>query len=103
MTSPKSPGLATESVSGFSGRKKTKNPETDWDDKPAKPVVVIPICFGIFWLKKGPKNPKPTGMTRFGVFWPKGAKNPKTDWDDNPGKPIPVCFGVFWPKRAKKP
>ncbi len=58
-----------------------KKPETDWDDKPGKPRLVIPILFG--------------------VFWPKRAKKPETEWDDKPGKPrlvIPVCFAVFWPK-----
>ena len=87
MTTLGSPGLSSQSVLGFSGRKGPKNPETDWDDKPGKPRLVIPV--------------------RFGVFWPKNAKNTETDdWDDNPGKPrlvIPVRFGLFWPKRAKKP
>ena len=26
-----------------------ENPETDWDDKPGLPRVVIPIHFGVFW------------------------------------------------------
>ena len=86
MTSPKSPGLATESVSGFSGRKKTKNPETDWDDKLGLPRVVILIRFKVF-----------------GSFWP---ENLETDWDDKPGLPrvvIPIHFGFFWPFSARKP
>ena len=69
----------------FSGRKRPRNPETDWDDKPGKPRLVIPV--------------------RFGVFCPKRAQNPETDWDDKPGKPglvIPVRFGVFQPKRTKQ-
>ena len=81
-----SPSLSSQSISGFSGRKGPKIPETDWDDNPGKPRLVIPV--------------------HFGVFWPKKAKNTETDWDDNPGKPrlvIPIRFGVFWPKRAKKP
>ena len=85
MTTLGSRGLSSQSVLGFSSRKRPKKPETDWDDKPGKPRFVIPV--------------------RFEVFWPTKAKNPKTDWDDNPGKPrlvIPVRFGFFWPKRAKK-
>ena len=83
MTTLGSPGLSSQSVLGFSGRKGPKNLRTDWDNKPGKPRFVIPV--------------------RFEFFWPKGGKNPKTDWDDNTGKPIPVRIGVFWPKRAKKP
>ena len=60
------------------------NPETDCDDKPGKPRLVIP--------------------DRFVVFWPKMQKNDEMEWDDKLGKPrlvIPVRFGVFWPKRAQ--
>ena len=31
------PGLSSQSVSRFSGRKGPTKPETDWDDKPGKP------------------------------------------------------------------
>ena len=85
MTTLGSPGLSSQSVLGFSGRKGPKNLETDWDDNPGKPRLVIPV--------------------RFGDFWPKKTENPKTDWDDNPGKPnlvIPVHLGFFGPKRVKK-
>ena len=84
MTTLGSPGLSSQSVSGFSGRKGPKYLETDWDDNTGKPRLVIPV--------------------RFGVFWPEEAKNPETDLDDNPGKPkvvIPVGFGFFWPNRAQ--
>ena len=84
MTTLGSPGLSSPSVSGFSGRKGPKNPETEWDDNPGKPKLVIPVGFG--------------------VFWPKSAKKTRNG-DYNPGKPrlvIPVRFGVFWPNRAKK-
>ena len=67
MTSLGSPGLSSQSVLGFSGRKMPKNAETEWDDKLGKPRFVIPV--------------------RFGVFWPKRAKIPETDGHDKPGKP----------------
>ena len=90
MTSLGSPGLSSQSVSGFSGQKGPKIPETDWDDKPRKPRLVIPVRFGLFWptrvkkpqaweaqachpspfrgflAKKGNKKPKRTGMTSLG-------------------------------------
>ena len=47
MTTLGSPGLSSHSVSGFSGRKGPKNLETDWDDNPGKPKLVIPIRFGL--------------------------------------------------------
>ena len=85
MTSLGSPGLSSQSVLGFSRRKKSKNAETDWDDKPGKPSC-HPSPFRVFLAEKGPKNLE-------------------TDWDDKPGEPrlvIPVRFGVFSPKRAQK-
>ena len=66
MTTLGSPGLSSQSVSGFSGRKGPKNPEMDWDDNPGKPRLVIPMRFGVFWPKRGNKNPKRTGMTTLG-------------------------------------
>ena len=42
----------SQSVSRFSGRKGLKNPETDWDDNPGKPMLVIPVHFGVFWPKR---------------------------------------------------
>jgi len=80
MTTLGSPGSSSQSVLGFSGQKEPEKHETDWDDNPGKPRLVIPV--------------------RFGVFWPKNAKNTDTDWDDNPGQPrlvIPVRCGLFWP------
>ena len=117
MTSLGSPGLSSQSVSGFSGRKGLKTPETDWDDKPGKPRLVSPVRFGVFWPKRAYKNAKRTGMTSLGspdlssqsvlgFCGRKRPNNPETDWNDNPGKPrlvIPVRFAAFWPKRAKKP
>ena len=76
-------GLGSESVLGFSGRKGPKKPETDWDDNPGKPRLVV-----------------------LGFSGRKGPNNPETDWDDKPGKPrlvIPVRFGALWPNRAQKP
>ena len=46
------PSLSSQSVSRFSGRKGLKNPETDWDDNPGKPMLVIPVHFGVFWPKR---------------------------------------------------
>ena len=119
-----SPGLSSQSISGFCGRKGPQKPETDWDDKLWKTRLVIPVCFGFSCSKRARKHPKRNGMTRLGsqglssqsVSGPFGRKGPqenKTDWDDNPGKPrlvipgnprfvIPACFRVFWPKRTKK-
>ena len=37
MTTLGSPGLSSQSVSGFSGREMPKNAETDWDDNLGKP------------------------------------------------------------------
>ena len=41
MTTLGSPGLSSQSVSGFSGRKRLKKPETDWDDNARKPRSLI--------------------------------------------------------------
>ena len=89
MTNLGFPGLSSQSVSGFFGPFRPENPETDWDDKPGLPRVVIPVRF---WV--------------FGPFLP---ENPETDWDDQPGLPrlvIPVhsrfllaLFGQKTPKR----
>ena len=57
--------MSCQSVSGLSGRKGLKKPETDWEDKPGKPRFVIPVCFGVFWPKRA-KNPKRNGMTSLG-------------------------------------
>ena len=70
------PGLSSQSVSGFLGRFRPENRETDWDDKPGLPRLVIPFRFRFC----GPFRPE----------------NPATDWDDKPGLPrlvIPVRFG----------
>ena len=66
MTTLGTPRLSSQSVSGFSGRKGQKKPEMDWDDNPGKPRLVIPKRFGVFWPKRGNKNPKRTGMTTLG-------------------------------------
>ena len=111
MTTLGSPGLSSQSVSGFSGRKEPKKPETDWDDSPGfSPQSVLG-----FSGRKGPNNletawdhnpgkPRLVIPVRFGFFWPNSAKKTRNGLDDNPGKPrlvIPVCFRVFWPKKAK--
>ena len=38
---------------GFLGLFRPENPETDWDDKPGKPRLVIPVRFGTFIARKG--------------------------------------------------
>ena len=66
MTSLGSPGFSSQSISGFFSRKGPKKPETDWDDKPGKPRLVIPVRFWVFWPKRANKNPKRTEMTNLG-------------------------------------
>ena len=83
MTTLVSPGLSSQSVSGYSGRKGPKNPKRT----------------GMTTLG----NPGLSSQSVSGFSGRKGPKNLETDWDVNPGKPrlvIPVCFRVFWPKRA---
>ena len=115
MTTLGSPGLSSQSVLGFSGRKEPQKTRNGlglqaWEAK----VCHHPSPFRGLLAEKGNKNtktdwddnpgkPRLVIPVRFGVFWPKKAKNTETDC--NPGKPrlvIPVRFGVFWPKRAKK-
>jgi len=84
MTSLGSPGLASQSVSGLSGREEPKNLETERDDNLGKPRLVIPVHFRVFCPKRA-KKPNGLGLQ------PWGAK-----------LVIPVRFGVFWPKRANK-
>ena len=45
----------TVSVSGSCGRKGPNNPETDWDDNPGKPRLIIPIRFGVFCPNRAKK------------------------------------------------
>ena len=116
MTSLGSPGLSSESVSRFSGRKgptKTRNRlgRQAWEAQSCHPTP-----FRGFLAEKAQQKletdwddklgkPRLVILVRFVVFW-KRAKKPETDWDDKSGKPrlvIPVCFGFFWPKRAQKP
>ena len=114
MTTLGSPGLSSQSILGFSGRKRPNNAETDWDDNLGKPRLVI-TPFRRFLAEQGQKNPKRTGMTTLGspglssqsvsgFSGRKGQENNETDWDDDLAKPklvIPVRFGVFLPKSAK--
>ncbi len=59
--------MSSQSVSGFSSRKGLKKPETDWDDKPGMPrLVIIPVRFGVFWPANGKKTLKRTGRTSLG-------------------------------------
>ena len=55
VTALGSPGLSSLFVSGFFWPRIAKNTETDWDDNPGKPRLVIPIRFGVFWLKRATK------------------------------------------------
>ena len=57
MTTLGSPRLSSQSVSGFSGQTRPKNPKTDCDDNPGKPRLLIPIRFGVF-LPKRAKKPR---------------------------------------------
>ena len=85
MTSLGFPVLSSQSISGLFGPVRPKNTETDWDNKPGLPRVVIPV--------------------RFGFLWPLSARKPKTDWDYKPGLPrvvIPIHFGLFMPFSARK-
>ena len=113
--------MSSKSVSGFFGRFSPENPETDWDDKPGIPRLVIPVCFGFFLTLIGQKTPKRTGMTSLGftglssqyvtffsvLFWP---ENPETDWDDNAWAsqayhPSPFqgfCVALFGQKTPKQ-
>ena len=56
----------TSPFHGFLAEKGQQKPETDWDDKPGKPRLVIPVRFGVFEPKRANKNPKLTGMTSLG-------------------------------------
>ena len=117
MTSLGFPGLSSQSVSRFVGPFRPENPETDWDDKPGFPRVVIPIHFAFLSPFSARKARKQTGMTSLGFpvlssqsvsgfFGPVRPKNTETDWDNKPGLPrvvIPVRFGFCWPFSARKP
>ena len=84
MTSLGFPGLSSQSIPGFFGPLRPENPETDWDDKPGFPRLVIPVRFGCF----------------VGPFWP---EKPETDWDDKPGLPRLVIPGQAWASQACHP
>ena len=76
----------TDDVKGNVRSFGSQDPETDWDDKPGLPRLVIPVRFGFF----GPFRPE----------------NIETDRDDKPGLPrlvTPVRFKFFWPFSARKP
>ena len=112
MTRLGSPVLSSQSFLGFPSPFLSKIPETDWDDTPGLPRLVIPFRFQVFRPFFGQENPKQTGMTSLGssglssqsVSGVSGRKGP-TKTRNGPGKPrlvMPVRFGAFWPKRAKK-
>ena len=70
----------------FVGPFRPETPETDWDDKPELPKLVIPVRFGFSWPKKGGKTRKRNGMTSLGspgvssqqgFLTEKGRENPK--------------------------
>ncbi len=46
MTNLGFPGLSSQSVLSIFGLFRPENPETDWDDKPWLPSLVIPVRFG---------------------------------------------------------
>ena len=54
---------------GFLAEKGPKKPETDWDDKPGKPRLVIPVRFRVFWPKRAKKP-------RNGLGWEAQACHP---------------------------
>ena len=58
MTSLGFPGLSSQSVSGFVWPVLARRLETDWDDKPGLPRLVVPDRFGVFWsfLAGKPRN-----------------------------------------------
>ena len=58
MTRLGSPGASFQSVPGFA---RPCNPETDWDDTPGLPRLVIPVCFRVFPALFSQKTPKPSG------------------------------------------
>ena len=118
MTSLGFPGLSSQSVSRFVGPFRPENPETDWDDKPGFPRVVIPIHFAFLSPFSARRARKQTGMTSLGFpvlssqsisgfFGPLRPEKPETEWDDNkPGLPrsvIPVRFDVFGLFRPENP
>ena len=131
MTSLGFPGLSSQSVSRFFGLFRPENPETDWDDKPGLPRVVIPVHFGFFvpfsaenpetdrfgflWALFGLKTPKRIGRTSLGFpglssqsvsgfFGPFRPENPETDWV-SPGchpSPFQGCLALFGQKTPKR-
>ena len=82
MTSLGFPGLSSQSVSGFFGPFRPENSETDWDDKPGLPRVVIPV--------------------RFKVFWPFSARKPRNGLGWASQGCHPCAFLGFWPLSARK-
>ena len=92
-----------------------ENPETDWDDKPRFPRLVIPVrvCLVLF----GWKTPKRTGMTSPGFpglssqsvsgFWALfGQKTPKRTGMTSlgfPGLSSQSVSGFFGPFRPENP
>ena len=66
MTSLGFLGLSSQSVSGFFGPFWPENPETDWDDKPGLPKLVVQGRFRVFLALFGQKAPKRSGMTSLG-------------------------------------
>ena len=61
MTRLGSPGVSSQSVSGFFDQNQTKKRETERDDTPGEPRRVIPVRLRVFMTKieksrLGPKN-----------------------------------------------
>ena len=81
------------SVSGFFGTVRPENPETDWDDNPGKPTLVIPVRHQV-------RNISSVHPTTIRVSSEIRSENYSSAYptDDTPVLPwgvIPVRFGVF--------
>ncbi len=111
MTTLESPGLSSQSVSGFSNRKGPKTLKRTG----MQPWEAQAFHWG-FLAEKGQQkletdwvdNPgrRLSSQSVPGFPGRKGANNPETDWDDNPGKPrlvIPDRFGVSGRTGPKNP
>ena len=55
MTTLGSTSLSSNPFRGFLAEKGQQKRETDWDDNPGKPRLVIPVRFGVFWTKRAKK------------------------------------------------
>ncbi len=111
MTSLGFPGLSFQSVMFSCGLFRPKGPETDLDDKPWLPRLVIPFRFGCFLALFEQENPKQTGMTSLvfqslssqsvsGLCGPLRHKTPK--WTEMTSLGFPCRSVLLWPLSALK-